>query len=50
MRMPFFNRSGEPPKAGRSLMAYYADLFDLRLSNFPNPGTQWVNATGIYLR
>lgn len=50
MRMPLFNRTGEPPKAGHSLMAYYADLFDLRLSDFPNPGTPWVNATGIYLR
>ncbi|MFJ4068886.1 flavin monoamine oxidase family protein [Pseudomonas sp. NPDC089996] len=50
MRMPFFNRSGEAPKAGRSLMAHYADLFDLRISDFPNPGTPWVNATGIYLR
>lgn len=50
MRMPFFNRTGEPPKAGHSLMAYYAELFDLTLSDFPNPGTPWVNATGIYLR
>lgn len=50
MRMPFFNRTGEPPKDGRSLMAFYADLFDLRISDFPNPGTPWVNATGIYLR
>lgn len=50
MRMPLFNRSDEPPKAGRSLMAYYAQLFDLAMTNFPNPGTPWVNATGIYLR
>lgn len=50
MRMPFFNRTGEPPKAGRSLMAHYAQLFDLKISDFPNPGTPWVNATGIYLR
>ncbi|WP_312936409.1 FAD-dependent oxidoreductase [Pseudomonas sp.] len=50
MRMPFFNRTGEPPKAGHSLMAYYAQLFELRISDFPNPGTPWVNATGIYLR
>ncbi|WP_263262921.1 NAD(P)/FAD-dependent oxidoreductase [Pseudomonas sp. RIT-PI-S] len=50
MRIPFFNRTGEPPQAGRSLMAYFAGLFDLKLSNFPNPGTSWVNATGIYLR
>lgn len=50
MRMPFFNRTGEPPKAGRSLMAYYARIFELRLSDFPNPGTPWVNSTGIYLR
>lgn len=50
MRMPFFNRTGEPPKAGRSLMAYYANLFELRISDFPNTGTPWVNATGIYLR
>lgn len=50
MRMPFFNRTGEPPKDGRSLMAYYASLFDLRISDFPNPGTPWVNGTGIYLQ
>lgn len=50
MRMPFFNRTGESPKDGRSLMAYYAKLFELRISDFPNPGTPWVNATGIYLR
>ena len=50
MRMPFFNRTGETPQQGRSLMAYYASLFELRLSPFPNPGTPWVKATGIYLR
>ncbi len=50
MRMPFFNRTGEAPKSGRSLMAYYAELFGLHISDFPNPGTPWVNATGIYLR
>ncbi len=50
MRIPLFSRTGEPPKDGRSLMAYYAKLFELRLSEFPNPGTPWVNATGIYLR
>jgi len=50
MRMPFFNRTGEPPQAGQSLMAYYSQLFDLRLSDFPNPGTPWVKSTGIYLR
>jgi tryptophan 2-monooxygenase len=50
MRMPFFNRTGEPPKAGRSLMAHYAQHFDLKISDFPNPGTRWVNGTGIYLR
>ncbi len=50
MRMPFFNRTGEPPKDGRSLMAYYAKLFEIRISDFPNPGTPWVNTTGIYLR
>lgn len=27
MRMPFFNRTGETPQQGRSLMAYYASLF-----------------------
>lgn len=31
-------------------MAHYAELFDLHISDFPNPGTPWVNATGIYLR
>lgn len=50
MRMPFFNTTGEPPKDGRSLMAYYAKLFDLTLSNFPNPGTAAVKTTGIYLQ
>lgn len=50
MRMPFFNLTGEPVKDGRSLMAYYAGLFDLKSSNFPNPGTPWVTQTGIYLR
>ena len=50
MRMPFFNREGEAPTEGRSLMAYYAKAFDLVLSDFPNPGSQWVSSTGIYLR
>lgn len=50
MRMPLFNRTGEAPKDGRSLMAYYASQFDLRLSDFPNPGTPAVRSTGIYLR
>lgn len=49
MRMPFFNRTGESPKDGRSLMAYYSSLFNLHLSDFPNPGTPWVTGTGIYL-
>ncbi|MDD2057862.1 FAD-dependent oxidoreductase [Pseudomonas sp. GD03860] len=50
MRMPFFNRTGEAPKDGCSLMAYYAKLFELRISDFPNPGTPWVASTGIYLQ
>jgi tryptophan 2-monooxygenase len=50
MRLPFFNRENEPPKAGRSLMAYYASEFDLALSDFPNPGSQWVSSTGVYLQ
>lgn len=50
MRMPLFNAAGEPPTEGRSLMAYYCKLFDLRLSDFPNPGTAHVRNTGIYLR
>ncbi|MGY1951024.1 flavin monoamine oxidase family protein [Pseudomonas pergaminensis] len=50
MRMPFFNKSGEPPKNGRSLMAYYANQFELHHSDFPNPGSQAVRSTGIYLR
>ncbi|WP_152974899.1 flavin monoamine oxidase family protein [Pseudomonas sp. RIT-PI-q] len=50
MRLPFFNRENEPPKEGRSLMAYYAKAFDLALSDFPNPGSQWVSSTGIYLQ
>ena len=31
-------------------MAYYCKLFDLQLSDFPNPGTAQVRSTGIYLR
>lgn len=50
MRMPFFNRADEPPTEGRSLMAYYTQAFDLAFSDFPNPGSQWVHSTGIYLR
>ena len=50
MRMPFFNRVDEPPTEGRSLMAYYANQFELAFSDFANPGSQWVNSTGIYLR
>lgn len=50
MRMPFFNRTGEPPTEGRSLMAYYTKTFDLAFSNFANPGSPWVRSTGIYLR
>ena len=50
MRLPFFNRENEPPKEGRSLMAYYAKAFDLALSDFPNPGSRWVSSTGIYLQ
>ncbi|WP_392891202.1 flavin monoamine oxidase family protein [Pseudomonas migulae] len=50
MRMPFFNRADEPPTEGRSLMAYYTKAFDLAFSDFPNPGSQWVRSTGIYLR
>lgn len=50
MRMPFFNKSNEQPKDGRSLMAYYADEFDLVHSDFPNPGSAAVRSTGIYLR
>lgn len=50
MRMPFFNRSNEQPKDGRSLMAYYANEFELVYSDFPNPGSPSVHSTGIYLR
>lgn len=50
MRMPFFNTSNEPPKSGRSLMAYYASEFELYHSDFPNPGSPAVRSTGIYLR
>ncbi|MBI6910890.1 FAD-dependent oxidoreductase [Pseudomonas palleroniana] len=50
MRMPFFNTSDEPPKEGRSLMAYYASVFELVHSDFPNPGSPAVRSTGIYLR
>lgn len=50
MRMPFFNKTNEPPKDGRSLMAYYASEFELVHSDFPNPGSPTVHSTGIYLR
>ncbi|MQU07885.1 flavin monoamine oxidase family protein [Pseudomonas helleri] len=50
MRMPLFNTTGETPTEGHSLMAYYCKLFDLQLSDFPNPGTAQVRSTGIYLR
>ncbi|WP_026013956.1 flavin monoamine oxidase family protein [Pseudomonas psychrophila] len=50
MRMPLFNSIGEPATEGQSLMAYYCKLFDLQLSDFPNPGTAQVRSTGIYLR
>lgn len=50
MRMPFFNKKDTDPLTGSSLMAYYAKQFNLNISNFPNPGTQWVTSTGIYLR
>lgn len=49
MRMPFFNRTGEAPTEGRSLMAYYSQLYGLKTSDFPNPGTPFVRSTGIYL-
>ena len=50
MRMPFFNRSNEQPKDGRSLMAYYANEFELVCSDFPTPGRPSVHSTGIDLR
>lgn len=50
MRMPFFNKTNEHPKDGRSLMAYYAKEFELVHSDFPNPGSPTVRSTGIYLR
>ena len=50
MRMPMFNRAGESPLEGQSLMAYYCKHFELQLSNFPNPGSHHVRSTGIYLR
>jgi len=50
MRMPMFNMAGEPPLEGQSLLAYYCKLFELRLSDFPNPGSAHVRSTGIYLR
>lgn len=50
MRLPFFNRLGEPPLEGRSLQAYYSKLFNLKISDFANPGSAHVNSTGIFLR
>ncbi|KPA88327.1 flavin monoamine oxidase family protein [Pseudomonas sp. RHF3.3-3] len=50
MRLPFFNRRGEPPLEGRSLQAYYTKLFQLKISDFANPGSAHVNGTGIFLR
>jgi hypothetical protein len=48
--MPFFNKTNQAPKDGRSLMAYYASVFELIHSDFPNPGSPAVKSTGIYLR
>ncbi len=50
MRMPLFNKAGESPLEGQSLLAYYCKRFELRLSDFPNPGSAHVRSTGIYLR
>lgn len=50
MRMPMFNRVGEAPLEGQSLLAYYCKHFELQLSDFPNPGSAHVRSTGIYLR
>lgn len=50
MRLPLFNKAGEPPTEGQSLMAYYSKLFEPSLSDFPNPGTPHVRSTGIYLQ
>lgn len=50
MRMPMFNRVGEAPLEGQSLLAHYCKCFELRLSDFPNPGSAHVRSTGIYLR
>lgn len=50
MRMPLFNQSNEHALEGQSLMAYYAKLFKLKISDFPNPGSPVVGSTGIFLR
>lgn len=47
MRMPMFNRADESPLEGQSLLAYYCKLFDLRLSDFPNPGTKYANGVVV---
>lgn len=49
MRMPFFNVTSEDPLDGISILAYYTGQFGLTFENFPNPGTPFVNGTGIYL-
>lgn len=50
MRMPFFNTSDQMPLDGMSLLAMYTKEFSLSFENFPNPGTKYVNGTGIYLQ
>jgi len=50
MRLPYFNREGEAPLKGRSVLAHYTEQFNLRLSDFANPGSAQVRSTGIFLR
>lgn len=50
MRMPLFNVAGQEPKDGMSLLAYYATMFCLSHEYFPNPGSKYVNGTGVYLQ
>lgn len=48
--MPFFNDSSVSPLEGRSLLAYYCNLYGISMQDFPNPGTPFTPQTGIYLR
>jgi len=45
MRMPFFTEPG----SGNSVLDYYCTLFDITTQPFPDPGSQAIASTGIYM-